>query len=58
LSGTAFLFRHPFYRTQTEKEIKTPGIITNPEPSTIVFLGLGAIGIVLSRKKSRAVQAK
>jgi hypothetical protein len=55
LSGTAFLFRHPFYRTQTGKEIKTLGIITNPEPSTIVFLGLGAIGIVLSRKKSRAV---
>jgi hypothetical protein len=53
LGGSAHSFRRPYYPGQSVAGIKTPDVVTNPEPSTIVFLGLGAIGIVALRKKSK-----
>ena len=53
LGGLTHSFRCPCFPGQFETGIGTSDVVTNPEPSTIVFLGLGALGIVALRKKSR-----
>ena len=57
LGGSACSFRLHHYRRQSVAGIQTPDVVTNPEPSTIVFLGLGAMGIVLLRIKCRKAAA-
>lgn len=53
LGGLAYSYRYPCYRRQLAEGIETINAVTNPEPSTIVFLGLGALGIAVLRKKKR-----
>ena len=53
LGGLAYSFRRPYYQSQLETGTKTSNVVTNPEPSTIVFFGLGALGVILLRKKNR-----
>ncbi len=55
LGGFAYSFRRPYYRRQLATGTKTSNVVTNPEPSTIGFLGLGAIVVIVLRKKSRVV---
>lgn len=47
-------FHHPYHRSQLGSVTKT-NVITNPEPSTIGFFGVGAIAVIILRKKRRAV---
>jgi hypothetical protein len=54
LGGAACPFRRQYYPRQSGTSIETSDVVTNPEPSTIIFLGLGAIAVVILRKKSRA----
>lgn len=51
--GPAYSFKQPYYGKQFSAGIQTSNVITNPEPSTIVFLGLGAIAVIVLRKKNR-----
>ncbi len=53
LGGSAYLFRSPCFPGQLGTGIGTSDVVANPEPATIVFLGLGALGIVALRKKSK-----
>jgi hypothetical protein len=53
LSGSTYSLRSPYYPGQLGTGIETLDVAINPEPSTIIFLGLGAIGIVILRKKSK-----
>ena len=53
LGGLPYSFRSPYYRRQSGAGIETSDVVTNPEPSTIVFFGLGALGVILLRKKKR-----
>jgi hypothetical protein len=54
LGGLAYSYRCPFYRRPLGQGIETIDVVINPEPSTIGFLGLGAVWLIVSRKKSRA----
>jgi hypothetical protein len=51
--GITYSLRSPYYPGQLGTGIETLDVAINPEPSTIIFLGLGAIGIVILRKKSK-----
>jgi len=53
LGGLPDSFNRPYYRSQLETGTTTRNVITNPEPSTIGFLGLGAIVVIVLRKKRR-----
>ena len=53
LGGLAYSYRYPYHRRQLAGEMETIDVVTNPEPSTIAFLGLGALGIALLRKKKK-----
>ncbi|MDT8300183.1 MAG: PEP-CTERM sorting domain-containing protein [Sedimentisphaerales bacterium] len=48
-------FNRTYYRNQLQTETTTTNVITNPEPSTIGFFGLGAIVVIVLRKKRRVV---
>ena len=41
------------YQRQFTGIINSPNVSANPEPSTIVFLGLGAVGIIAFRRKNK-----
>ena len=56
LGGSAYSFRSSYYPRQFGAGIETLDAVTNPEPSTIVFFGLGATGIVVLRKKRRTAR--
>jgi hypothetical protein len=53
LGGLSYSYRYPYYRRQLETGTTTTNVITNPEPSTIGFLGLGAAWLIVLRKKRR-----
>ncbi|MCP4256482.1 MAG: PEP-CTERM sorting domain-containing protein [Planctomycetes bacterium] len=53
IGGLTYSFNRPDYRNQLKTGTKTSNVVTNPEPSTIGFLGLGAIAILRLRKKNR-----
>jgi len=55
LGGLPNSFNHPYYRSQLETGTATTNVITNPEPSTIGFLGFGGIIVLVLRKKRRVV---
>jgi hypothetical protein len=55
LGGFANSYRYPYHRRQLETGTTTTNVITNPEPSTIGLFGLGAIVVLVLRKKSRVV---
>ena len=57
LGGLAYSYRYPYYRRQLGGGIQTIDVVTNPEPSTIGFLGLGVLGILVFRKKRRTLVA-
>jgi len=46
LGGLGYMFERPYYQKQVE-------LCAIPERSTIVFLGLGALGVLVSRNKRR-----
>lgn len=52
LGGLTYSFNRPYYRSQVEIG-PTTNVIINPEPSTIGFLGLGAIWLIVFRIKRR-----
>ena len=53
LGGLAYSYRYPFYRRPLGQGIETINVVTNPEPSTIGFLGLGAVWLIVLRKKKK-----
>ncbi|MBW7992460.1 MAG: PEP-CTERM sorting domain-containing protein [Planctomycetes bacterium] len=57
LGGLNYSYRYPFYRRQLGEGIETIDVVTNPEPSTIGIFGLGAVWLIVLRKKRRALVA-
>jgi hypothetical protein len=53
LTTLAYSSGYPCYQKQFEGTAHPSNVVANPEPSTIILLGLGAIGIVLRGKKRR-----
>ncbi len=51
--GLAYSYRYPCHRRQLGGGIKTINVVTNPEPSTIGFLGLGLVWLIALRRKNR-----
>ena len=51
LGGLYYSSGRPFYHRQLDDAIAAVEVNAVPEPSTIGFLGLGALGIVVLRKK-------
>lgn len=54
LGGLDYSSGRPFYQIQLEGRIAAVEVNAVPEPSTIGFLGLGALGIAALRKKRKA----
>lgn len=51
LSGSTYSIRGPYYPGQSGVGIETSEVVINPEPSTIIFFGLGSLGIILRKNK-------
>lgn len=53
LGGLGYSFGRSYYQIQLEGGIRQVSINATPEPHTIVFLGLGALGVLVLRNKRR-----
>ncbi len=51
LGGLGYLFGRPYYQIRVEGGIGQ--VVAIPEPSTIGFLGFGALGVLVLRNKRR-----
>ncbi len=52
LGGLGYSFRRPYYQIRVEGGFGQ--VVATPEPSTIVFLGLGALGVLGSKRYRKA----
>ena len=53
LSTSAYSSGYPFYQKQFVGTAHPSNVAANPEPSTIAFLALGAVGMIILRKNKR-----